>query len=216
MNTGGSPMRILVKALTVLVVTIAASVSALAAPTVDSLLATRISTSPLSLTPVVITYDHSVTNTDFLMLQSLGILGGRYTKALPIVLTSINRTQFTALKAKPGVRSLYANRTFRLLDFEGRTITGIENLIRDGQVTALNNGLPVTGKGIGVSYIDTGVDATHPDLQENVAQNVYFATADLPIEPPAGFLPVVPVENVPISDIEGGHGTFGAGVTAGT
>src|SRR6185503_8483273 len=34
--------------------------------------------------------------------------------------------------------------------------------------------------------------------------------------PPAGFLPVVPVENVPISDVEGGHGTFGAGVTAGT
>src|SRR6185503_7551544 len=38
----------------------------------------------------------------------------------------------------------------------------------------------------------------------------------LPVEPPAGFLPVVPVENVPITDIEGGHGTFGAGVTAGT
>jgi subtilisin family serine protease len=33
---------------------------------------------------------------------------------------------------------------------------------------------------------------------------------------PAGFLPIVPVENVPISDVEGGHGTFGAGVTAGT
>ena len=132
-------MRILVKALTVLVVTIAASVSALAAPTVDSLLATRINTSPLSLTPVVITFDHKVTNTDFLMLQSLGIAGGRYTQALPIVLTSINRTQFNALKTKSGVRSLYANRTFRLLDLEGRTITGIENLIRDTQVTALNN-----------------------------------------------------------------------------
>src|SRR4029079_2688050 len=76
----------------------------------------------------------------------------------------------------------------------------------------------VTGKNIGVSYIDTGIDATHPDLQlgQNVAQNVYYATADLPVEPPAGFLPVVPVENVPITDIEGGHGTFGAGVTAGT
>ena len=152
------------------------------------------------------------------MLQSLGIRGGHYTKALPIVLTSINRTQFNALKAKPGVRSLYANRTFRLLDLEGRTITGIENLIRDTQVTSLNNGLPVTGKNIGVSYIDTGIDATHPDLQlgQNVIQNVYYATADLPIEPPAGFLPVLPVENVPITDIEGGHGTFGAGVTAGT
>ena len=211
-------MRILVKALTVLVVTIAASVSALAAPTVDSLLATRINTSPLSLTPVVITFDHKVTNTDFLMLQSLGIAGGRYTQALPIVLTSINRTQFNALKTKSGVRSLYANRTFRLLDLEGRTITGIENLIRDTQVTALNNGLPVTGKNIGIAYVDTGIDATHPDLQlgQNVIQNVYYATADLPVEPPAGFLPVVPVENVPITDVEGGHGTFGAGVAAGT
>ncbi len=211
-------MRMLVKALAVLVVTIAASVSAFAAPSVDSLLAARINASPLSLTPVVITFDHSVTNNDFLMLQSLGIRGGHYTKALPIVLTSINRTQFNALKAKPGVRSLYANRTFRLLDLEGRTITGIENLIRDSQVTALNNGLPVTGKNIGVSYIDTGIDGTHPDLQmgQNVIQNVYFATADLPVEPPAGFLPVVPVENMPITDVEGGHGTFGAAVTAGT
>jgi subtilisin family serine protease len=211
-------MRSLVKALAVVVFTIAASVSALAAPSVDGLLAARINASPLSLTPVVITFNHNVTSTDFLMLQSLGIRGGRYTQALPIVLTSINRTQFNALKAKPGVQSLYANRTFRLLDFEGRTITGVESLIRDDQVTALNNGLAVTGRNIGVSYIDTGIDATHPDLQlgQNVAQNVYYATADLPIEPPAGFLPVVPVENVPITDIEGGHGTFGAGVTAGT
>src|ERR1044071_2214485 len=151
MKPGGNPMRILVKALTVLVVTIAASISAFAAVSIDSLLAARINASPLSLTPVVITFDHNVTNTDFLMLQSLGILGGRYTKALPIVLTSINRTQFTALKAKPGVRSLYANRTFRLLDLEGRTITGVENLIHDDQVTAINNGLPVTGKNIGVA-----------------------------------------------------------------
>jgi hypothetical protein len=87
-------MRMLVKALAVVVVTIAASVSAVAAPSVDGLLAARINASPLSLTPVVITFDHKVTNNDFLMLQSLGIRGGRYTQALPIVLTSINRTQF--------------------------------------------------------------------------------------------------------------------------
>ena len=211
-------MRKLVNVLTVVLITIAASISVIAGPSVDSLLATRINASPLSLTPVLITFDHSVTSSDFLMLQSLGIRGGYVTKALPIVLTSINRTQFTALKAKPGVRSLYANRTLHLLDFEGRTITGVENLIHDGQVTAINNGLPVTGKNIGVAYIDTGIDATHPDLQlgQNVIQNVYYATADLPVDPPAGFLPVVPVENVPITDVEGGHGTFGAGVTAGT
>ena len=211
-------MRMLVKVLTVVLITIAASISVIAGPSVDNLLATRINASPLSLTPVLITFDHSVTSSDFLMLQTLGIRGGYVTKALPIVLTSINRTQFSALKAKPGIRSLYANRTFHLLDLEGRTITGIENLIHDDQVTAINNGLPVTGKNIGVAYIDTGIDATHPDLQlgQNVIQNVYYATADLPVDPPAGFLPVVPVENVPITDVEGGHGTFGAGVTAGT
>lgn len=211
-------MRTLVKTLAALILAMAASITLFAAPSIDGLLASKINASPLSLTPVLITFDHGIANADFIMLQSLGIRGGRYTQALPIVLTSINRTQFNALKTKSGIRSLYANRTFRLLDFEGRTITGVENLIRDTEVTTRNQGFPVTGRNIGIAYVDTGIDATHPDLQlgQNVIQNVYYATADLPVEPPAGFLPVVPVENVPISDIEGGHGTFGAGVTAGT
>ncbi|PYS87322.1 MAG: hypothetical protein DMF62_12830 [Acidobacteria bacterium] len=200
------------------VIMVAAANALVAAPSIDGLLATKINAAPLGLTPVVITFDHKPVNSDFVMLQSLGIRGGRFLNELPIVLTSINRTQFNALKTKAGIRSLYANRTFKLLDLEGRTITGVEQLIRDVETTTRNGGLPVTGKNIGVAYIDTGIDATHPDLQlgQNVIQNVYFATADLPVEPPAGFLPVVPVENVPTSDIEGGHGTFGAGVTAGT
>jgi len=195
-----------------------AAFSANAAVSVDGLLSTQVNALPLGLTPVVITFNQRPTAADLTMLQTLGIRGGRVLSQLPIVLTSINRTQFNALKTKPTVRSLYANRTFKLLDREGRTITGIENLIRDMQVNTLNGGLPVSGKNIGIAYVDTGIDATHPDLQlgQNVIQNVYFATADLPVEPPAGFLPIVPVENVPISDVEGGHGTFGAGVAAGT
>ncbi|HEX6126426.1 MAG TPA: S8 family serine peptidase [Pyrinomonadaceae bacterium] len=194
------------------------TVSINAAVSVDNLLASNVNANPLGLTPVVITFQHQPSSADFNMLRSLGITGGRYLNQLPIVLTSINRLQFNALKTKANVRSLYANRTFRLLDREGRTITGIENLVRDIQVTTLNQGMPVSGKDIGVSYIDTGIDATHPDLVlgQNVAQNVYFATADVMVELPAGFLPIVPVENVPISDVEGGHGTFGAAVTAGT
>ena len=200
------------------VILMTASFALMAAPSIDTLLASKVNAMPLGLTPVVITFDHKPTNSDFLMLQSLGIRGGRVLTQLPIVLTSINKLQLNSLKTKAGIRSLYANRTFKLLDFEGRTITGVESLIRDAEVTALNQGLPVSGRNIGVSYIDTGIDATHPDLVlgQNVIQNVYFATADLPVEPPAGFLPVVPVENVPISDVEGGHGTFGAGVTSGT
>lgn len=207
-----------IKLFAVAIFTIVTNLTVLAAPSVDGLLASRISSAPLSLTPVVITFDHQIGNSDFLMLRSMGINGGRYLNQLPIVLTSINRSQLNALRTRSGIRSLYANRTFRLLDLEGRTITGIENLIRDSEAISRNNGLPVSGKNIGISYIDTGIDATHPDLQlgQNVIQNVYFATAELPVEPPAGFLPVVPVENAPISDVEGGHGTFGAGVAAGT
>ena len=198
--------------------TLAVHYAIMATVSVDGQLTSQVTASPLALTPVIITFDHQPSNADFLMLRSLGITGGRYLAQLPIVLTKINGTQLNALRTRSGVRSLYANRLFRLLDKEGRTITGIESLVRDLEATTRNSGLPVTGKNIGIAYVDTGIDATHPDLQlgQNVIQNVYFATAEVPVELPAGFVPILPVENVPISDVEGGHGTFGAGVTAGT
>ena len=107
---------------------------------------------------------------------------------------------------------------FNSFNNESRNFIGVENLIRDADVTARTNGLPVSGKNIGIAYIDTGIDATHPDLKfgENVIQNVFFPTAEIPLNLPPEFIPILPVENVPISDVEGGHGTFGAGVTAGT
>jgi serine protease AprX len=204
--------------LAVVVLVLAANIAAFSAVSIDGLLQRQTSLNPLALTPVIITFDHRPASADFTMLRGLGITGGRYLTQLPIVLTKVNLAQLNALKTKPGVVSLYANRKMRLFDLEGRTITGIENLIRDSQVTTANGGLPVSGKNIGIAYVDTGIDATHPDLQlgQNVIQNVYFATADVPVELPAGFVPIVPVENAPMSDVEGGHGTFGAAVAAGT
>jgi subtilisin family serine protease len=199
-------------------IVLAVQFSVLAAVSVDRLLTSQVAALPLGLTPVIITFDHRPTSADLTMLKSLGITGGIYLQQLPIVLTKVNLAQLNSLKAKPGIRSLYANRTMRLFDLEGRTITGIESLVRDSEVTTRNSGLPVSGKNIGIAYVDTGLDATHPDLQlgQNVAQNVYFATADVPVDLPAGFVPVLPVENTPMSDVEGGHGTFGAAVAAGT
>ncbi len=203
----------------VLVLTLTAAQTAIwAAPSVDRLLQQQIASSPLNVRPVVITFDHKPTSADFLMLKSLGILGGQVLRELPIILTKINGSQFNALRLKSGIRSLYANHTFKAFDSQSNKFIGVTALQTDGEATTRNGGLPVSGKNIGVAYVDTGIDATHPDLKlgENVVQNVIFPTSLAPLDLPADFVPILPIENQPFSDVEGGHGTFGAGVLAGT
>ncbi|CAA9384129.1 MAG: hypothetical protein AVDCRST_MAG74-719 [uncultured Pyrinomonadaceae bacterium] len=192
--------------------------TALAAPSIDRLLREQITAAPLQSKPVVITFDHKPTNADFLFLRSLGIMGGQVLRELPIILTKINANQFNVLKTKSGIRSLYANHIFRAFDSQSNKFIGVSKLEIDSEVTTRNGGLPVSGKNIGVAYIDTGIDATHPDLKlgENVIQNVIFPTAQVPLNLPSEFIPILPIENQPMTDIEGGHGTFGAGVLAGT
>jgi subtilisin family serine protease len=189
-----------------------------AAPSVDRLLQQQIASSPLAFKPVIITFDRKPTSADFLMLKSLGITGGQVLRELPIILTKINGNQFNALRLKSGIRSLYANHTFKALESQSNKFIGVTALQTDGDTITRNGGLPVSGKNVGVAYVDTGIDATHPDLKlgENVVQNVLFPTAEVPLNLPPEFVPVLPVENQPLTDVEGGHGTFGAGVLAGT
>jgi subtilisin family serine protease len=211
-------MKNFISALVLLVAVLVLHNTIWASPSIDRLLREQLTQSPLSLKPVIITFDHKPTNNDFLMLKSIGIGGGWKLQELPIVLTKINKNQFDVLSRRSDVKSLYANRILKLLNNESRKFIGVEKLITDRSVSTQNGGLPVSGKDIGIAYIDTGIDATHPDLKlgENVIQNVLFPTAEIPLNLPSGFIPILPVENVPISDVEGGHGTFGAGVTAGT
>jgi hypothetical protein len=121
---------------------------------IDRRLAEEVTTAPLTPTPVIITFERRPTTADFTMLRSLGITGGYLTEYLPMVLTKINLAQFNALKSKSGIKSLYANRIFRLMDLESRAISGVENLVRDPELIAIKNGLPVTGK-ISASLIST-------------------------------------------------------------
>jgi len=106
----------------------------------------------------------------------------------------------------------------------------------DSEVTtrnAQNPGMPVSGKGIGIGYVDTGIDGTQDDLKlgtktrQNVIQplaqgvvsdgglvlGVGVSISDMIAD--TGFVPPIYVENVQTSDLESGHGTHGAGCAAG-
>ncbi|MGH8992529.1 MAG: S8 family serine peptidase [Acidimicrobiia bacterium] len=69
------------------------------------------------------------------------------------------------------------------------------------------NELGVTGKGVNVAVLDTGVDFGHPDLAPAMKANVKLVGFGDP-------LPVIPLENLVNSDTSSGHGTHVAGDVA--
>lgn len=204
----------------VLAVTLCAA-SAVAAPSLDPALVQAVNAKPLDLTPVIITFTHKPSSIEFTQLRALGIKGGYYFNSLPMLITVVNKSQMEAIARRSDVRSIYANHTLHLLDDRSRPFIGVSALRTDAETTARNHGLPISGRGVGIAYVDTGIDGTHPDLQlgNNLTANVFFPLAEqsvVEIENFSQFAPVIAVENAPISDVEGGHGTFGAGVAAGT
>jgi serine protease AprX len=91
-------------------------------------------------------------------------------------------------------------------------VIGSDRVKRNGELTSANHGSPVTGRGVTVAVLDTGVDGMHGDLSGRVIQNVKLAdTQSLG----AGFNYPVASENLPNTDLVYGHGTFVAGVIAG-
>ena len=69
----------------------------------------------------------------------------------------------------------------------------------------------VNGAGVVVAVIDSGIDATHPDLAQRVTHNLKMIETGTP----AGDI-VVPMEQTPFnnSDTSSGHGTHVAGIVA--
>src|SRR5688572_11631538 len=146
------------------VLLMAGATAATAAPSVDPVLAQLFQAAPLSTHAVVITFGRQPGAADLASLQQLGIKGGIVLQRLPMVLTGINRAQFDLLRSRADIVSLYANQVMELQTNVSRGFIGLNTLSEDGQVRAKNGGLPVTGKGIGVAIVDTGIDATHLDL----------------------------------------------------
>jgi serine protease AprX len=149
-------------------------------------------------------------------LRAIGITRGITLNRLGMVAAVATAGQVRALSTNPSVRSVWFNDRLSYHDREARTLTGVERLRTDRSFTTANAGLPVSGKGdFSVVINDSGIDATHPDLQlgKNVIQNVQVLTDT---ETVAGFTTLQAVENIPDTDLNVGHGTHCAGIVGGS
>ena len=187
--------------------------------------------------PVVITYRQRPGSIEFSRLQLAGVVKGFATRELPMVIADLNVTQLEAVRNQPGVVSIYGNRLMKTFTNVSRPFIGVPQMQADQEVTghnASNPGFPVTGKGVTIGYVDTVIDATHRDLLygTKTVQNVIQPLSETVVSDAGlvgapgvsigdlvagtGFVPPVYLQNKQQSDIESGHGTFGAAVATGT
>jgi serine protease AprX len=212
-----------------------ATVSAAAAVKIDSQL-TRLLAQRATV-PVIITYGKKPGAAEFSRLQLAGITKGFATRELPMVIADMSAVQLAAVSRQPGVVSIYSNRLMKTFTNASRAFIGVPQMTRDVQVTkgnTSNPGFPISGKGVGIGYIDTGLDATHKDLTygKKTVQNVIQPLSETVVGDAGlvlgvgvsigdilnstGFVPPIYLENQQMSDLESGHGTHGAAVAAGT
>ena len=102
---------------------------------------------------------------------------------------------------------VYPDEKVELLDTKSSNAMGAATLRAKG----------FTGKGVTVGVVDSGCDATHPDLAERVKHNVSLVSgeyANLPADSSTTL--VVPMDKGPYSntDLGSGHGTHVAGIIA--
>jgi serine protease AprX len=161
-----------------------------------------------------IVYQHPVTDSDIGDLQSIGIRGGARFRELPAVVVTATKRQLGRVAQLASVRTVYGNRTLEWDADESRVQTGLQRERTDADLQSLVGVGAPEGDGVGVAVLDTGLDATHPDLAGRVVRNVKLA--DLQGANQLTFAAPVNVEALADTDQLSGHGTFVSGVIAGS
>jgi serine protease AprX len=123
-------------------------------------------------------------------------------------------SELATFASVPGAISVYPNEPLTLaLDKSVRTVF-------NGSPTDVWNGQGIDGSGVGIAVLDTGIDATHPDLEfdTRVKQNVRVLISHREFLSPGGDPPPCQdfyATELEDSEISSGHGTHMASVAAG-
>ena len=155
---------------------------------------------PGALIDLVLTLDRPADTRLTAALAGLGVWSHTY-QHLPSAAVRLPVARLPELRNLRGVLAIYENKRLHHFLKESAKLNNTGHAWND---------LGVTGKGVTVAVIDTGVDFTHPDLAPAMKANVKIA--GLGGDP----LPLaVPIEGLPNSDTSSGHGTHVAGDVAG-
>jgi serine protease AprX len=155
----------------------------------------------------VATFDAAPTASQVAALRGLG-LDAQGLKHLPLALVRGTKAQLLDAVATGVARDVYPDDRMELFwDVSNRTI-------KADSAQALG----YTGAGVQVAVVDSGIDATHPDLADHVTHNVKLIGpeyANQHPDTPPGTL-VVPIDQGPYNntDLGSGHGTHVAGIIA--
>jgi serine protease AprX len=185
-------------------------------PTIKNQLTSLADNASIGMTIVAFNTGSGLQQSHLNILRSVGVTGGQTFPTLGMVAQPMTAGQIRALAANPNVRSIWSNDRLYYFMNQARMLTGVDRLRAESAFTFRNGGMPVSGAGdFSVLVIDSGVDATHADLQfgTKVVQNVHPLVGTDTVE---GFTPNVTVENVPNTDQSVGHGTHCAGIIGGT
>ncbi len=164
---------------------------------------------------IVVSYEQSgpVTAGQVAALNALGIDKGVTMRTLPIAGALATKAEIQALAQRDDVASIYWNAPLRYFNKEAREIGGAARTVNNPG--DYNRPIPFSGAGVTVLVNDSGVDATHMDLQygEHVVENVQAATNLAAYDT---MLPITYLEGQLNTDLGSGHGTHCAGTIGGT
>jgi serine protease AprX len=159
-----------------------------------------------ALTRGVATFDAIPTAGQVTALRDLGLVA-QPMKHVPLALVYGPVAAMQTAVASGRANDVYPDERLELFDTASSGAIGAMALHTAG----------LTGEGVTVGVVDSGCDATHPDLADHVVHNVKLVSGEYANLPPdSSNRIVVPVDVGPYnnSDLGSGHGTHVAGIIA--